>query len=231
MPNKILVVEDDNKLRRLICMNLLGEGYEVLEAADAPQALTLTKSECPDLLILDLTLPTFDGLIVCETLRQEPDYPDCAILILTARIRLEDKGDGFRYGADDYLLKPFDMQELLWRTKALLLRPPRRSQRSSEAISLGAFTLHPDCSELQTPEGNIPITPLEGLILQALMVAEGQVISQEELARCIWNEMSENAAGSIRMHINRIRQRLEPNPSLPKYLITVRGRGYRLQSP
>lgn len=231
MSNKILVVEDDSKLRRLICLNLRGEGYEALEAEDAPLALALTKSQRPDLLILDLSLPSFDGLVVCETLRTEPDYPDCSILILTARGRLEDKGDGYRHGADDYLLKPFDMQELLWRTKALLLRPPRRSQRPSEPISLGRFTLLPDSSELATPHERIRVTPLEAMILQILMEAEGQVISQEELAKGIWNQVPENAAASIRMHINRIRQRLEPNPALPKYLLTIRGRGYRLLAP
>lgn len=231
MSNKILVVEDDNKLRRLICMNLRGEGYEVLEAEDSPQALELAKRERPEMLILDLTLPSFDGLIVCETLRQEADYPDCSILILTARIRQEDKGEGYRHGADDYLLKPFDMQELLWRTKALLLRPPRRSQRPLVQLTLGSLTLDPDNAELQTPDERIRVTPLESMILQMLMEAEGQVISQEDLAKGIWNHVPDNAGASIRMHINRLRQRLEPNPALPKYLLTIRGRGYRLVAP
>jgi len=227
MPAKVLVVDDDARLRFILTLNLEGAGYQVFQAEDGRQALAIARAQQPELVILDLSLPSMDGLVVGQTLREDPGYPDCSILMLTARGQLDDKLKGFRHGADDYMVKPFDVPELLSRADALLRRV-RRLDRPSAPLEYGPFRFFPDTLEIETLQGRLPFTPIEFAILQALAEAQGQIVSQETLVKLIWGEGRKEGQSGVRMHINRIRQRLEPRPDVPRYLLTIRGRGYRL---
>jgi DNA-binding response OmpR family regulator len=227
MAKKILVIDDDAKLRFIIQLNLQAAGYEVLLAEDGPPGLALVKSEQPDLVILDVMMPLMNGFDVCKTIREEPGFPDCSVLLLTARGEMEDKGEGFRSGADDYLVKPFDPRELVWRAEALLRRL-RRPHLSDEPLTYGAITLLPATFEVKTSDRTLKLTKVEFSILQVLAESANQVVTSEALQTRVWGQANDDGVAAMRVHINRIRARLETTPETPRYLKTVRGRGYVL---
>lgn len=227
MAKKILVVDDDAKLRYIIGLNLSAAGYEVLQAEDGIRGLAMAKEAQPDLLVLDVMMPDMSGFDVCKTVREEPGFPDCSILMLTARGEIQDKGAGFEAGADDYLVKPFDPRELVWRAEALLRRL-RRPHLNDEVIELGALRLHPATYEVHGPDGVIKLTPAEFTILMVLAETPNRVVAPETLVKRVWGHESADGIAAMRVHINRMRQRLEPQPELPRFLRTIRGRGYML---
>jgi DNA-binding response OmpR family regulator len=224
---KILVIDDDPKLSYVIQLNLAAAGHQVLLADDGPAGLALARSSEPDLVILDVMMPTMNGYDVCATLREEPGYPDCSILMLTALGEIADKGHGFEAGADDYLVKPFDPRELLWRVDALLRRV-RRPHLSPQALTVGELELLPASLEVRTPERLVKLTRLEFQILFALAEVANQVVAPETLQTRVWGQATPDGVAAMRVHINRIRQRIEARPETPRYLRTVRGRGYML---
>lgn len=225
--SRILVIDDDPKLRYIIELNLMAAGHEVFTAEDGPSGLALLREKQPDLVILDVMMPGMNGFDLCKTIREEPDLPDCSILFLTARGELADKGEGFSAGGDDYLVKPFDPRELLWRAEALLRRL-RRPALTDRVVEVGSLKLYPATLEVKTPRGRSKLTRVEFLLLLVLAETPDQVVTTETLAHRVWGGTSEDNVAAMRVHINRLRQRIEPTPETPRYLRTVRGRGYML---
>jgi DNA-binding response OmpR family regulator len=227
MPKTILVIDDDPHLRFILQVNLEAAGHQVYLAEDGLEGLVVAREQQPDLVVLDVMMPRLGGFTVCRSLREEPGYPDCSILMLTARGEIEAKGEGFAAGADDYLAKPFDPREVVWRAEALLRRV-RRPHLATPPLTCGGLTLYPDSLTVTTPTRQVALTSTEFVVLQALAESGGHVVPVDTLARRIWGEASDEAAASLRVHVNRIRQRLEDQPATPSFLRTVRGRGYVL---
>lgn len=228
MTHCVLIIDDDPKLRYILKLNLVAAGFETHEAADGYRGLEEAKVRQPDVVILDVMMPQLSGFEVCRTLREEPGYPDCSVLLLTARGELDDKGRGFAAGADDYLTKPFDIAELLWRTQALTRRL-RRPHLPTAPLSAGPLRLHPDTLSVEgVGEEPVQLTRSEFTLLQTLAESYGRVVPSETLQRRCWGEVSSEAAAALRVQINRLRQRLEDDPATPRRLRTLRGRGYLL---
>lgn len=228
MTQRVLIIDDDPKLRYILKLNLEAAGYETHEAADGYRGLEEAKARRPDVVILDVMMPQLSGFEVCRTLREEPGYPDCSVLLLTARGELDDKGRGFAAGADDYLTKPFDIAELLWRTQALTRRL-RRPHLPTTPLVAGALRLHPDTLSVEgVGAAPVQLTRSEFTLLQTLAESYGRVVPSETLQRRCWGEVSSEAAAALRVQINRLRQRLEDDPATPRRLRTLRGRGYLL---
>ena len=229
----ILVVEDNPDLAYGLKTTLEIEGYEVAVAADGPEGLERARSEDHDLVILDLMLPGMDGYRVLRTLRDEGS--EIPVLILTARGEEADKVLGFNTGADDYVTKPFGLLELLARIKALLRRASpdgnggRRPSGAMEKIgdnvmvNLASRTVHRGGEE-------VCLTPKEFDLLQALIKRRGAVASRLDLLKEVWDYSAAVMTRTVDMHIAELRRKIEPQPSRPKHILTVRKVGYRLEA-
>jgi DNA-binding response OmpR family regulator len=220
---RVLVVEDDEDIAQALQRSLRMEGYEVRCAADGEQALEHGNIFAPDLVILDLGLPRVDGLEVARTLRQNGDVP---ILILTARDAVESRVEGLDSGADDYLVKPFERQELLARMRALLRRRP---PRGSAALRVGDLTLNPDTHEVIRGERDVDFTQREFELLEFLMRNERIVISRQQLLDEVWGYDPFSTTNTIEVFISNLRRKLEAGGE-PRLLHTIRGAGYVLRA-
>jgi two-component system, OmpR family, response regulator MprA len=220
---RVLVVEDDQEIAEVLVRSLRGEGYEVRTAADGVEALDLATGFMPDLVLLDLGLPRLDGVEVCRRLRAEGDVP---ILILTARTETEDRVDGLDSGADDYLVKPFERQELLARIRALLRRRP---PRGSASLQVGDLSLNPDRREVRRGEREIELTNREFELLEHLMRNERLIVSRERLLDEVWGYDPMAATNTIDVFISNLRRKLEEGGE-PRLLHTKRGAGYVLKA-
>jgi DNA-binding response OmpR family regulator len=220
---RVLVVEDDEDIAQALQRSLRMEGYEVRCAADGEQALEHGHIFAPDLVILDLGLPRVDGLEVARTLRQGGDVP---ILILTARDAVESRVEGLDSGADDYLVKPFERQELLARMRALLRRRP---PRGSAPLRVGDLTLNPDTHEVIRGERNVDFTQREFELLEYLMRNERIVISRQQLLDEVWGYDPFSTTNTIEVFISNLRRKLEAGGE-PRLLHTIRGAGYVLRA-
>ncbi len=234
MPAKkttILAADDDPQLLRLMTRNLQLEGYEVLGASDGQQALALIESSPPDLVLLDVMMPKLDGFTVCYRVREFSAVP---IIIVTARGQDQDKVRGLDLGADDYLTKPFSVDELLARVRAVL----RRSQFSAreQAQGLRASTATGELSvdyaqHLVTLAGReIALTPTEYRILAYLAHNVGHVVTQDLLLEQVWGSEYLGESHMLQVNINRLRRKLEVDPTQPRYILTKVGIGYSLAS-
>ena len=228
---RILVVEDEEHLALGLRFNLEAEGHAVEIASDGPAAIeALSAGEEPDLVILDLMLPGYSGFEVLRRLRAAGRL--VPVLILTAKDSAEDRVRGLEEGADDYLIKPFHLDELLARVRGLLRR--RRwdgvgeEASAAEPIVIGASTLRVDRFELCTPEGKIELTTRELGLLRALVDREGQVVTRGELLEQVWGLRPDTRTRVVDSFVVRLRRYLEPDPARPRHLISVRGRGYKL---
>jgi DNA-binding response OmpR family regulator len=219
---RVLVVEDDEDIAQALQRSLRMEGYEVRAAADGPTALESGRSFAPDLVILDLGLPGLDGVDVAKTLRAEDDVP---ILILTARDALESRVEGLDAGADDYLVKPFERQELLARMRALLRRRPPRGMAP---LRVGDLMLNPDTHEVERADRKIELTQREFELLEYLMRNERLVISRQKLLDEVWGYDPFSITNSIEVFVSNLRRKLEAGGE-PRLLHTVRGAGYVLR--
>lgn len=221
----VLVVEDDAAMREGLRDNLEVEGYQVLTASTVRRGKELALQERPDLILLDVMLPDGEGIGLCRQLRgQGLRQP---ILMLTARGEERDKVLGFEVGADDYVVKPFSLRELLARIQAHLRRAAE-SQRSDEPVCVGAavvdFRRH-----LLTRSGNVlEVSAKEMELLRYLVEHRGEVLSRETLLADIWGHQREVATRTVDNFIVRLRKKIEPEPTEPRYLITVYGSGYKL---
>jgi DNA-binding response OmpR family regulator len=220
---RVLVVEDDEDIAQALQRSLRMEGYEVRAAGDGNAALEHGRSFAPDLVILDLGLPGVDGIEVAKRLRADDDVP---ILILTARDALESRVEGLDAGADDYLVKPFERQELLARMRALLRRRP---PRGSAPLKVGDLSLNVDTHEISRGERQIELTQREFELLEYLMRNERIVISRQRLLDEVWGYDPFSTTNTIEVFVSNLRRKLEADGE-PRLLHTIRGAGYVLRA-
>jgi DNA-binding response OmpR family regulator len=220
---RVLVVEDDKEIAHVLQRSLRLDGYEVKLAADGVQALDEAHAFLPDLIVLDLGLPRLDGIDVARRLREDGD--DVPILILTARDALESRVEGLDVGADDYLVKPFERQELLARLRALLRRRPPRGMAP---LRVGDLMLNPDTHEVTRGDRAIDLTQREFELLEYLMRNERLVISRQKLLDEVWGYDPFSITNTIEVFVSNLRRKLEAGGE-PRLLHTVRGAGYVLR--
>ncbi|MEO0853250.1 MAG: response regulator transcription factor [Cyanobacteria bacterium J06648_11] len=230
---RILVIDDDPAILELVAVNLELAGYEVFQAADGIKGQALALQLLPDLMVLDLMLPQVDGFTVCQRLRRDERTADIPLLMLTALGQTQNKVEGFNAGADDYLTKPFEIQELLVRVRALLRRTDRIPQaaKHSEILNYGPLTLIPERFEAVWFAKTVKLTHLEFELLHCLMQRHGQTVSPSEILKEVWGYDPDDDIETIRVHIRHLRTKLEPDPRHPKYIKTVYGAGYCLELP
>jgi len=228
---RILVVEDEEHLAEGLRFNLEAEGYEVAIAPDGLRAVELlaARERAVDLVILDLMLPGLSGFEVLRRARASGDF--VPVLILTAKDAIEDRVRGLEEGADDYLVKPFRLDELLARTRGLLRR--RRwdgvaDGAPPEPVAIGASVLHFDRFELATPAGVVNLTTREMRLLRALVDRGGEAVTRGELLESVWGLRPDTRTRVVDSFVVRLRRYLEPDPARPRHLLSVRGHGYRL---
>ena len=221
-PARVLVVEDDDAISQVLQRSLRMEGYDVRIAADGLAALDEAHAFLPDLVILDLGLPKLDGIEVAKTLRETDDVP---ILVLTARDAVESRVEGLDAGADDYLVKPFERQELLARLRALLRRRPPRGQA---AITVGDLKLNPDTHEVLRGQRALDLTQREFELLEYLMRNERIVVSRQRLLDEVWGYDPFSMTNTIEVFVSNLRRKLEADGE-PRLLHTIRGAGYVLR--
>jgi two-component system response regulator MprA len=214
---RILVVEDDLDIQRLLARTLSQEGYDVTTASDGARAVEVAREWRPDLIVLDVMLPELDGFAVCERVREELGVP---IVMLTAKSELEDRIAGLEIGADDYIVKPFAVPELLTRLKVQL----RRRQRPA-TLRFQDLILDLDTRVARRGEREIPLTSTEFLLLRALMERPGTVQSRTRLHDVVWSDDEDINSNLLEVYVARLRRKLEAGGELP-LLHTVRGVGY-----
>ena len=220
---RVLVVEDDEDIALALQRSLRMEGYEVRIAADGESALDHAGAFHPDLVVLDLGLPKLDGIEVARRLRAGGDVP---ILMLTARDALESRVEGLDSGADDYLVKPFERQELLARLRALLRRRP---PRGSASMSVADLSLNPDTHEVHRGERSIELTQREFELLEYLMRNERIVVPRQRLLEEVWGYDPFATTNTIEVFVSNLRRKLEAGGE-PRLLHTIRGAGYVLRA-
>jgi DNA-binding response OmpR family regulator len=222
MKRRILVVEDDSSLARVLCDNLVYEGFDVVLAGDGNTALRQHQSFNPDLVLLDLTLPGLDGFEVCRRINREQS--GTAIIVLTARAQKEDKIQGLRLGADDYITKPFALDELLARIDAVL----RRVHPANDYLMLGSLRIDFNRYSAERDSQKVSFSQREMEVLRYMGERAGKVVTREQLLRNVWGYQNIPLTRSVDNLIARLRWKIEPDPDNPRYIHTVYGDGYRL---
>ncbi len=227
----ILVVDDEPRLLKFVDLNLEAEGYAVLTTTDGQHALDLVKEHKPDLVLLDLMMPGMDGFSVCQAIRQFSALP---IIVVTARGQDQDKTRSFELGADDYVIKPFSVVELLARIRAVLRRAQVSSNEAASALqrtmTIGRLTLDESRHEVRLAGREIALAPLEYHLLSYLAQNAGRVVTQDQLLEHIWGEEYAGESHLLRVNMSRLRSKLEPDPAHPRYLLTKPGIGYMLDT-
>jgi len=233
----ILVVEDEPDLLWAVAYSLRDDGHEVDMATDGVKALDSIRRSRPDLIVLDIVMPGLDGLQVCRTLRRDPSLASVPILFLTVRDSIEDIVAGLSEGADDYLVKPFDLRVLRARVKALLRRAQALAAASAGSVeqpprlTVGAITLHLHLRQVEVGERSVQLSPAEFNLMRYLMTHPGQVLSSHELLQRVWNYPPATTDLSlVRWYIKNLRAKIEPDPAQPRYIRTVHRHGYLLES-
>ncbi len=239
-PANILVIEDDYIVARTIERSLRSDEFHVILSRRGDKGLHLARQNPPDLVILDIIMPDMDGYSVCERMRSDPMLAEIPILFLTARVKPEDRIAGFRAGADDYLCKPFNVDELILRIQAILRRTRPQSNGSGRRLDfspphclvVGDFMLDTQTFELHTPgRGKIRLTPLQYDLLYHLMTHPGEPFSPARLLDEVWDYPSgKGSPDLVRMHIKTLRERIEDDPRAPTFIRTIPGRGYTVHS-
>jgi DNA-binding response OmpR family regulator len=225
---RLLLVEDSRRLQRWLGAGLRRAGHAVDVAGDGEDGLQLALTNRYDVIVLDLMLPSLDGYTVLEKLRAEGDEEDAAhVLILTARDTVEDKLRGFELGADDYLVKPFDLQELLARIQALVRR---RHGRSSPRITLGALTIDTAARRVFRDGVPLALTAREYVLLEYLALRRGQVVARGDIEACLFDGRNEPTSNAVDAAIAALRRRIDV-PGEPSVIQTHRGQGYLLRGP
>ncbi len=225
MPN-ILIVEDEATLRETLALNLQSEDYTVITAADGVTGLRLAREERPDLVILDLMLPELDGLSLCRMLRRDSSVP---IIMLTARGTELDKIAGLETGADDYVVKPFSLGELLARVRANLRRARSEPRAPATRLQAGDLVLDLLSRRATLAQSEIRLTQREFDLLAELMRNQGAVLSRDLLLTRVWGYDYGGDSHTVDVHVRWLREKIEADPSAPKRLTTVRGVGYRFE--
>lgn len=227
---KVLVVDDDEAINELIKTNMELAGYQVFSAFDGIKGYAVAKQELPSLIILDVMMPDADGYTVAKRIRENESTKDVPILMLTALNMLQDKVKGFDIGVDDYLVKPFEMEELLARVKALLKRANKipKSMATKELLAVGDFTMMPENYSVKIHDKVAKFTPIEFDILNLLVQNYGNMVSSAKILKDIWGYTPDDDVETIRVHIKHIRTKLDKVSEGKKYIETIYGGGYRL---
>jgi len=224
---KILVVEDESSIRRFIKLNLEMAGFDVTEAATGEDALSRISASPPDVVVLDLMLPGIDGLSVCRSIRENEKQP--LVIMLTAKGQDTDKILGLELGADDYMVKPFNPNELIARIKAMLRR---RSgfDGNSGILAFGKLKLDVNANKLFKNDVYIELTPIEYSLVKMFMENPEKALRRDDMLDAVWGENFFGDTKTLDVHIRRLREKIEDNPSNPDHIITVWGSGYRWQA-
>lgn len=227
---KILVIDDDIAINELIKVNLELAYYKVVSALDGNKGYALAKQELPDLIILDVMMPEVDGYTVAKRIRENPSTKDIPIIMLTALNMLQNKVQGFNIGVDDYLCKPFEMEELLVRIKALLKRSNNipKSIAVKEVLTQGDITLIPETYSVEINGKQAKVTPIEFDIINLLMQNYGNMVSSSKILNDVWGYSADDAVETIRVHMRHIRTKIDKIADGKKYIETIYGGGYRL---
>jgi DNA-binding response OmpR family regulator len=227
----ILVIEDDDIVARTIERSLRGEEFRVDLASSGVEGLKAARRHRPDLIILDVIMPGMDGFAVCREIRADPVLMPIPVLFLTAKVKDEDKITGFNAGADDYLCKPFNIDELILRVRAILRRTRRQTAPAPQpesAMQVGEYTLDTATFELQTPHrGKVRLTPVQYDLLYHLMSHPGQIYSPMRLLNEVWDYPTDTGSPDlVRVHVKNLRELVELDPRTPTFIRTVPGYGY-----
>ncbi|HET7487576.1 MAG TPA: response regulator transcription factor [Acidimicrobiales bacterium] len=225
MGSRILIIEDDERIRVSLRMLLEDEGHTVIEAGTGEEGLDVMSTHPADVLLLDVNLPGIDGYTVCRTLRRSSDVP---ILMLTARNDSHDVVAGLEAGADDYVTKPAVPKELAARVRALLRRA-RRADDSPELLRFGKIEIEREAGVVRKSGSPVPLTKTEFLLLCELASQPGKVLSREALLDKVWGYDYFGDSRLVDVHVRRLRAKVEDDPANPTHVLTVRGLGYKLQ--
>jgi two-component system KDP operon response regulator KdpE len=221
----VLVVDDEPQIIRALRINLAARGYEVLAAPDGTSALRLAADDKPDVIVLDLGLPDIDGTAVLEQLRRWTTTP---VIVLSARTDATDKVRALDAGADDYVTKPFGMDELLARLRAAVRRGARSASGPEEAvIETDTFSIDLRAKKVLRDGAEVHLTPTEWGLLELLARNRGKLLTQKQLLHEVWGTGYEANTHYLRVYLAQLRRKLEPEPSRPRHLITEPGMGYR----
>ncbi len=226
MAQKILIAEDDRTLQDVLRFNFNKEGYSLAQAYGGQQALEMARREHPDLIILDIMLPEMNGLEVLRVLRREMN---CPVIMLTAKSDEVDKVVGLEIGADDYVTKPFSMKELMARVRAQLRRGATVAASSAQAIKIADVAIDIARHQVTRNGQSVVLTPKEFELLAFLAQNRGLVLSREQLLEKVWGYDYAGDTRTVDVHVRWLRQKLEADPARPRFLLTVRGTGYRLE--
>lgn len=227
---KILVVDDDVAINELIKINLELQGYEVVQAFNGVEGFAKAKQEEPALVILDVMMPEVDGYTVARRIRQSGEISDVPIIMLTALSELNNKVEGFDIGVDDYLTKPFEIDELIVRVRALLKRTNQipKSSATRELLTYKEITLMPETYSVQINEKIQKLTPIEFDIFNLLFQNHGNMVSASRLLKEIWGYEPDDNVETIRVHIRHLRTKIDKISDGKKYIETIYGGGYKL---
>jgi DNA-binding response OmpR family regulator len=225
---KILVVDDDDIVAKTIERTLRAGGYQVFVVHSGVDALRVARRNVPDLMVLDVLMPGMDGFEVCRQVRSDPLLKNLPVLFLTAKGKDEDRITGLRAGADDYLSKPFNVDELYLRVRAILRRTRQLDADEPEPIlHVGDFSLDTRSFEISGPNGSAVLTPVQFDLLYHLMSHPGQIFSPERLLQEVWDYPHDTGSPDlVRVHIKNLRTKAEADPSRPAFIRTVKGHGY-----
>lgn len=228
--NKILVIDDEQSINELIKINLELAGYKVIQALDGIKGFALAKQELPNVIVLDVMMPEVDGYTVAQRIRQNSETKNIPILMLTALSQINDKVRGFDIGVDDYLTKPFEMEELKVRIRALLKRSNQipESVALREILTLGEITLLPETYSVKIHDKVAKFTPIEFEIFNLLFQNHGNMVSSAKLLSDIWGYSPDDEIETIRVHIRHLRTKIDKIAEGKKYIETIYGGGYKL---
>ena len=227
---KILIIDDDNAINELIKVNLELQGYETVQAFNGIEGFAKAKQEEPALIILDVMMPEVDGFTVAQRIRQCPEIAETPIIMLTALSQLNDKVNGFNLGVDDYLTKPFEIDELIVRVRALLKRTNQipKSQAVRELLTYKEITLIPETYSVKINDKVQKLTPIEFDIFNLLFQNHGNMVSGAKLLKEIWGYEPDDNVETIRVHIRHLRAKINKISDGKEYIETIYGGGYKL---
>ena len=225
---KILVVDDDPQIRRVMKATLVGHGYEVVTVRTGEEALEKLPGEMPNLVLLDMNMPGIGGLETCRALRQGSDIP---VIILTVRNSEKDKVAALDAGADDYVTKPFGIEELLARIRAALRRSPSSPESGPRGFSSPGLEIDFETRRVHARGTDVRLTPKEFELLRYLVAHAGKPVTHRELLQAVWGPDHGDEPEYLRVFINQVRKKIEPEPAKPRFILTEPWVGYRFVEP